>query len=381
MNKIKFLKFLITMIVIILIIQLIYVLYYFFFVQDNKYYFDGVNSIINIEDSYYVVGSNNDNNNYYEKAKVSSYDKDFNKLKEKLYNNEFSSVYYDLVVDDDSVVTVGSFEENKKAHKNKHTKALLVKYDKDGNVLFEKTFGKLNKTSFTGIINEDSYYATGYSNSSIDKSGGAYLLKIDKINGNIKWKKHFGNKKYAKYNDLVKIDDYIYAVGLYDKNVGLIAKYDLKGKMVSYKKYVSSDDIGFSSIAYDEDYLYVIGSKTNGEESKKALIVKYDYDLNKEDEVIYGTKYARYNKLLLDGDKLIVVGIEKKKNYNGIISMYSKDLEEIDVVSYGNDDDSFFTDVIKVDGNYVVCGYSSYKRNYLTKFITYSNALKVLEAK
>ena len=161
----------------------------------------------------------------------------------------------------------------------------------------------------------------------------------------------------------------------------MIAKYDLKGKMVSYKKYVSSDDIGFSSIAYDEDYLYVIGSKTNGEESKKALIVKYDYDLNKEDEVIYGTKYARYNKLLLDGDKLIVVGIEKKKNYNGIISMYSKDLEEIDVVSYGNDDDSFFTDVIKVDGNYVVCGYSSYKRNYLTKFITYSNALKVLEAK
>ncbi|MBQ6539215.1 MAG: hypothetical protein IJL76_02940 [Bacilli bacterium] len=383
MKKVKLLKFLITVIVIILIIQLFYVLYFFLFARDNKFYFDGVNSISYYEDTYYTVGSNNDNTKYYEKGKVTSYDIDFNKVKEKLYNNEFGSVYYDLSVDEESIVTVGSFEEDKKAHKNKNSRALLVKYDKEGNVLFEKTFGKLDKTSFTGIINDKDYYATGFSNSDKDKAGGAYLLKINKINGNIKWKKHFGNKKYGKYNDLVKIDNYIYTVGLYDKNIGIVSKYDLNGKLIKHVKYKYTDDIGFSSISFDDEYLYVVGSKKDSIDSKykNAVLVKYNYDLEKKNEITYGMNKSRYNKLLIDGDKVIVIGIYKKKDYNGIISMYSKDLEEVDVVFYGNEDDDFFTDIIKVDGNYIVCGYSSYKRNYLTKFITYSNALKVLGVK
>lgn len=383
MKKVKLLKFLITVIVIILVIQLFYVLYFFLFAKDNKFYFDGVNSIVNYEDTYYTVGSNNDNNNYFEKAKVSSFDVNFNKVTEKLYNNEYKSAYYDLVVDDNSVTAVGFYEEDKKAHKNKNTKALLVKYDKEGNVLLEKKFGKLSKTTFTGIINEDYYYATGYSHSSNDKNGGAYLLKIDKINGKIKWKKHLGSSKYGKYNDLVKIGNYIYTVGVYDKNIGIVCKYDLKGKLITHKKYKYVDGTGFSSIAYDNDYIYVSGSKKDSKDTntRNALVVKYDYNLQKIGEIIYGGNNTRYNKLLVDGDKIITIGINKKKRYNGIISMYSKNLEEIDIVFYESDEDDFFTDLIKVEGNYIVCGYSTYKRNYLTKFITYSNALKILGVK
>ena len=122
-RKIKILKFILTIIVIILVMQLFYVLYFFFFVKDNRFYFDGVNSIVNYEDNYFTVGSNNDNNNYYEKAKISKYDLDFNKNKEKLYNNEFDSTYYDLIVDEESRVAVGNYEEDKDSHKNNNTKA------------------------------------------------------------------------------------------------------------------------------------------------------------------------------------------------------------------------------------------------------------------
>ncbi len=380
MKIVKILKFFITIIVIILIIQLFYVLYFFLFAKDNKFYFDGVNSISYNEGSFFTVGSNNDNTKYFEKAKVSSYDDNFNKVKEKLYNNEFSSTYYDLLLDDNSVVTVGSYEVDKKDHKNGNTKALLVKYDKDGNVLFERTFGSLDKTSFTGIINDKYYYATGFSNSENNSNGGAYLLKIDKVNGTIKWKKHYGNSYYGKYNDLIKIGDYIYTVGLFDKNIGIICKYDMNGKLISNYKYKYTDDIGFSSIVSDGEYLYVTGAKKYSD-NKRALLLKFNFDLDKEDEVIYNKNNSRYNRLILSNDKIIVIGIDKVDNYNGIIGMYNKSLEEIDVVSYGKDEDTYFTDIIEVDGNYVVCGYSSYKRNYLTKFITFSNALKVLVTK
>ena len=359
MKKVKFLKILITIIIIILVIQLFYLLYFFFFAKDNKFYFDGVNSIANYEDTFVTVGSNNDNTKYFEKAKVSSFDRDFNKTKEKLYNNEFDSSYLDLVMDEDSVVTVGFFEENRKDHNNDFTKALLVKYDNNGNVLFEKNFGSLEKTSFTSIINDNYYYATGYSHSKDKKEGGAYLLKLDKTNGNIKWEKNYGKNEYATYNDLVKIDNYIYTVGLSDKNTGIIAKYNLDGKLISTKKYKDTDSIGFSSITYDDDYLYVVGCKKD--DNKKALLIKYDYNLEKIDEITYDGDNSRYNKVIVDLDKVIVIGINKNDNYTGLIGMYTKDLEEIDIVSYGDDEDTYFTDLIKVDDNYVVCGYSSYK--------------------
>ena len=53
---------------------------------------------------------------------------------------------------------------------------------------------------------------------------------------------------------------------------------------------------------------------------------------------------------------------------------------KISVVNYGDENDDYFTDIIILDGNYLVSGYSYYKDgSYLSKFITYSNALKTLE--
>ena len=48
-------------------------------------------------------------------------------------------------------------------------------------------------------------------------------------------------------------------------------------------------------------------------------------------------------------------------------------------MTYGDERDDYFTDVQYVDGSYLVVGYSSYEDgSYLSKFIRYSNALKVL---
>ena len=67
-------------------------------------------------------------------------------------------------------------------------------------------------------------------------------------------------------------------------------------------------------------------------------------------------------------------------NYDGIIGKYDSNLKELDVVSYGDDRDDYFTDIILSNDYYLVTGYSSYEDgSYLSKFIRYSDALKVLE--
>jgi hypothetical protein len=66
--------------------------------------------------------------------------------------------------------------------------------------------------------------------------------------------------------------------------------------------------------------------------------------------------------------------------HNGLIGKYDKNLEKVSVIEYGDDRDDYFTDVIISKGNYLVSGYSSYEDgSYLSKFITYSDALKTLE--
>ena len=86
----------------------------------------------------------------------------------------------------------------------------------------------------------------------------------------------------------------------------------------------------------------------------------------------------------------MVVGTSRRLNDNnknvnvythdGIIGKYDKDLKKVSVVYYGDDRDDYLTDIIEADGSYLVVGYSSYEDgSYLSKFITYSDALKILE--
>ena len=72
-NTIKLLKGIAIVCVAILIIELIYIIY---LLQGKSIYFDGINSIINVDKGYVAVGSNNNNDKYYEKAKITKYDDD-----------------------------------------------------------------------------------------------------------------------------------------------------------------------------------------------------------------------------------------------------------------------------------------------------------------
>ena len=393
----KLLKLVAIVCVVILVIELIYIIY---LLQGKSIYFDGINSVINVDKGYVAVGSNNNNDKYYEKAKITKYNDKKEKVFEKLYNKGYNGVFFDVILDqDENLIAVGSFESSEKDHLEGRRIGLIVKYDKDGNLLYENTFKVLDNTKFTSVeVMDDSYIVTGqsiYSDMKVGFSsdGGAFVMKYDK-ELKLVWKSNYGDSKSSSYNDVAINKDDIYVVGVTDNNVGIISKYNDKGKLLDTSKYKYTDDLGFTGIVCYDKHFYVTGGKKNVETSEvDAVIIKYERDLDIDEEVTYEDKgFERFNQVIVDkNNNIVVVGTTAEVNkvdssesvnvfiHDGLIGKYDKDLEKVSVVRYGDDRDDYFTDVIVSDGNYLVSGYSSYEDgSYLNKFITYSDALKTL---
>jgi len=395
MKSIRKLKFITLFCLIILVIEILYVVFHLTYGNKESIYFDGTNAVTTNGKYYVTVGSNNDNDNKYEKAKVSKYNKNREKTFEKLYSTGYNSAFFGVCIDDDNIIAVGSYEKDDSDHADLIRKALIVKYNKDGEIDFAHDFQLLDNSKFTSVVKvEDGYLVTGqsiYKSTKIgNKSGGAILVKYD-FDGNILWSKTYGNSKYAVYNDLLIYNDYIYVVGMDNNYFGIICKYDFSGNMVAENRYEATDDTGFSGIVNLDDRIFVSSSKLENNDTK-AMIVEYDINCNYLNEVLYTSEGdTRYNKLIADEENnLIAIGImttDKQDNsrtadvlnYDGIIAKYKSNLDEVSVLIYGDDRDDYFTDITLDDNNYLVVGYSSYEDgSYLSKFIRYSDALKVL---
>ena len=393
-KKVKQLKHISYVCIAILVLEVIYVGYHLLFKREESVYFEGVNAIVASNDYYVSVGSNNDNDKHYEKAKVSKYDEQREKTFEKLYNVGFNSSFFGVAVDGENIIAVGSYEKTEDDHNDAIRRALIVKYDKDGNILFEKDFGLLDNSKFTSVVVVgDSYYVTGqsiYRNTRVgNRAGGAILAKYNQ-DGDLVWYQTYGSSKSSIFNDLIVTDRGIYTVGTDDNYLGIIVQYDLDGNFITYNDYKTTDSLGFSGIVANDQFIYISGALRRENDDTDAMIVRYNYDCRYIDQVVYtGNGIERFNKLILDDqDHLVAIGTMAtaqesggitEYNYDGIIAKYDVELKYIDSVSYGAGRDDYFTDIMFDHDEYVVVGYSFYDDgSYMSKFIRYSKALKVL---
>ncbi len=401
MNKLKrILKIVVGLCIVILIIEFGYIFYNFIINDGKSIYFDGINSLYVDDKSYVTVGSNNNNDQFLERAKLTKYNLKKEKQFEKLYNKGFNGAFFDVVVDKEEFIAVGSYEKDEKEHEDNLRSALIVKYDKDGNILFENDLQVLGQSKFVDIkVIEDGYLVCGqsiYDNMTIgiSEKGGAFLIKYGK-DLKVDWKVNYGSSKSAIYNDIYVYDDLIYVVGKDEDRVGILSIYEDDGEYVSTTEYKNTDNLGFTGINKIDNRLFVVGGKVNGNDTSNtdALIVRYNLSGEYRGESVYSNDASeRFNRVEVDEhDNVIVIGTtsspSEKNNgdgvsvysYDGLIGKYSFNLEDSSVITYGDERDDYFTDVKIVDGKYLVIGYSSYEDgSYLSKFITYSDALKVL---
>lgn len=395
MNTVKLLKYIAVVCVAVLFLETIYIIY---LARDKSIYFDGINSIINVGNKIVAVGSNNNNDKFFEKAKITKYNENKEKVFEKIYNKGFNGVFFDVIEDSDgNLIAVGSFESSEEDHLEGNRVGLIVKYDKDGNLLYENTYKVLDNSKFTSIdLLEDGYVVCGQSVYDdmvvgLSKDGGSIIVRYDK-ELNVQWSNNYGDNKSSSYNDILVYDNYIYTVGVTDSVVGIVSKYDFDGNVINTVKYDNTDNLGFTGIVLFDNHLLVSGAKLDNN-SSDGLLLKYNTDLVITKDIVYvGNSNERFNQIIIDKhDNVVVVGTSAKLDnsnsdrvnvyiHNGLIGKYDKNLEKVSVIEYGDDRDDYFTDVIISKGNYLVSGYSSYEDgSYLSKFITYSDALKTLE--
>lgn len=401
----KIISFVVIFCFLIIVFDLVFFLYKRQKGQEEHNYFDSVNAFSETSSGYIGVGSNNDNDQSYEKAKLTKFSGKLKKTWEKLYNHGYNSTFYNVAVDGDAYIAVGRVERNKKEHKNKATSALIVKYNQDGDEEFSRTLHILDNSVFKNVwVVEDGYLVVGqsiYDNSTLGNSseGGAILIKYDK-NGEVLWQKNYGGNKSGLYNDLVVDGDYIYAVGKDYGRVGIISKYRLDGEYLATSTYQYTDTLGFTGIVKIDDGFVLVGAKKVNEDEFDhdidGLVVKYNENLEKTSEVLYrGDGLERFHVVHKDDkNNLVLVGHSailnkekstKEKNvyrYYGLLAKYKSDLKEVYVEQYGDGNDDYFTDVVPISNRYFVSGYSKYKKQgYFSKFLIYSDAGKMLQVK
>lgn len=352
-----------------------------FYQKKEIRYLDTIDATTVVDDVIYAVGRNNDNDKELTKAKFSIYNSKQEKIYEKLYNTGYTSRFYDLLVDDEDIVIVGAYEKTKKDYKNNNSTAVILKYDEEGQLLFEK---EVSGTKFYDVfVCDDGYLAIG---TSYDKNKTKGVLVKFHTDGTLDWKKEYGTEN-TEFTAGVFYHNKIYVTGI-ENQLGVLVSFSRDGKLID-SIHEETDSFGFSSITLVADSLVLSGGKKVTEDFSQPLLVKYDLDLSYIDSAIYDSKYSgRFLKVITDdNDDLIVLAstTADKKNkdvHHAYIGKYREDLTEASVVPYYNEEDDYFTDVALMQDTYLVSGYSFYSdQGYLSKFLSYSEALKVLEVK
>ena len=410
---VKWLKVIIFLCIAIIVVELGYIGLSYYNRTRSIVYTDTLNSFKETDDGYLVVG-----NSDFKKSKFNDYEKDDNKAKFAKYNDDFevefesaytkgyASYFSDVIEYSDGFIAVGGAQYDEQQVSDNATDGLIVLYDKEGNQKDSKRLQIAGDTTFNKVLLlDDGFLVIGQSilqNMVIgnNPNGGALIVKYD-FDLNEVWKSNYGGSKSGNFNDAVIDGDYIYLVGKDATRYGLIAKYTLDGERVYAKSYEYTDTVGFSSIVKVGDELFVAGSKTINIDAKDAdkvtegLIVKYDSDGNVIDEITYKkNNNARFNKIVYDGDDLVVVGhtykIDEEKStdtynyldYRGIIVKYNRNLGRITDNKENGEGVDYFSDVIVTSDGYLVGGASSSRelgsnnKDYRTYFLKYNKDLE-----
>lgn len=375
----------------IILIEAVYVIIY-----RNKNigipYYDSINSLAIDDTNIISVGSSDfkysktyDYTSGNEKGKLVKYDKDGKVLFEKMYDRGINNTFSSVISVDDGYVVVGSGVFSEKEQEENAREAFIIKYDFEGNIIWEKFYQVVTNTKFNKVIaTEDGYIAVGqsiYANMEMGNhtTGGGIIVKYDK-DGNVVWYNNHGGMKSGSFNDIVEVDGSFYVVGKDATDSGNIVKFSKDGKYEWHKNYSYTDSIGFTGIAYLNNSLYVVGSKkiltdtSNNDRNTTntdALMVVYDLDGTKKFEKTFGgTSYDRYNSILAYRGNLYVVGHTSSKDagfkidtdgslMTGIVVRYDEDgnILKKDILGGSNNDN--LTDIITDGACLYISGYSN----------------------
>lgn len=378
----KTFKIIIIILVIFLIAEIVYFGFRFYNDRQNYVFYTINNDIVLTDNGYIGVGYSdyrhsdfNDFKDGYKKATVfvNEDDKLVNEIGLKLGYNSF---YNDIVKTNDGYIAVGAIEMTKEQNEEKISEGLIVKYDKEFNVLWRKNVSVIGKTELFKvkldskgniIVVGTSVYGEGYVGN--HTTGGGILLKYSP-KGKQLLKVNNGGPYNGRFNDVIVEDNGYVVVGLGKANSGIIIKYDLKGKKVWSSSYGYTDKTGINAVEKLGNNYVVATTKvvdTSKLDNYSAAIVKFDKNGKKLDDTKYTSSNITYfNDIAVSDDSIYALGYTGKLKSNvlssdAIIVKYDKDLYEEENDIYKGEKNDFYTDLYLKDDEIIALGYSNSK--------------------
>lgn len=230
---------------------------------------------IDVDGNLIAVGSNvkniDDENNIYDyDGVVVKYDKNGQLLWEKDYHLDGSELFNSFVLEDDgSIICFGEIEyfdyNNGKDPDGYH--GIIVKYDKDGNLIWEKDWISKNSDLAESLgktikLSNGNYLAIGYLTDQVcDTDCYTFLLQFDS-DGNLVYENKLGNNASGGNgvqintfhgNDNGYFVSYSGSLDLVNETGAYILRYDNDGNLSNYYKFSEIDSSCADDLLYLDD--------------------------------------------------------------------------------------------------------------------------------
>ena len=300
---------------------------------------DEADSIIQIKDGGFIIagGTESFGNGGYD-AYLIKIDKKGNKIWEKTFGGKYNDILFSIVNSGDGGFIVAGGTES---FGNRDYDAYLIKLDKNGNKIWEKTFGgKDNDMAFSIVNSSDGGFIVVGGTFSFGKGEeDLYLIKIDK-NGNKIWEKTFGGKEDEMALSIVKSLDGGFIVAGYTKSFGhgkkdtYLIKIDKNGNKIWEKTFGGKDLDWANKIIKSKGGGLIVAGETwsFGHGKGDAYLIKIDKNGNKIWQKTFGGKKSDEAIAIsqIADSKYIVIGYTKSFG-NGKSNVYIINTEK-----YGN---------------------------------------------
>lgn len=280
---------------------------------------------------------------------------------EKKWNENENDYYNNMILTND-----GGYLITGQILDDEDTIQFIKKYNTKGELDWKKTFGSyMTDQEFEDVITIDdgSFIVAGYSDAKFDGleyygSNDAIIVKYDK-DGNLKWITNSGTEYMDSFDKvLIMNDGNIIAFGeAFDNNeLTFITKFDQNGNKIWEKNLWNQYLVGENNIYITEnDEIIAIG--TMQDNNSDVIIIKLDKDGNQLWERKYGGTTTRewfYSADITKDNQILIIG---ETDYKAFILKYDINGNLLYEKEWGgNDSDSLYYIKEVSDGGYIVLG-------------------------
>ena len=267
-------------------------------------------------------------------AIIAKYDKNGNLLWQNSFGGNLSDWFVKIFEIDDGYIVQGYYRstdiEDFPLIGDQDT--MLLKYDKNGNFQWKKRMGGTGDDSFSCISTGDGFIIYGDStgteiNGMVNRGEeDIFIVKYDN-DGTLLWQKSYGGSKSEKISDAIYINGDIYFSVLFTSNDidgivnngktdALLLKYGSDGTLLWQKSYGGNESDSFKYIIEIHNGLLILGSSNSTDieflsnvDSYKNFAFRFDYNGNIIEKIIDdsdGKYYYNYIAHLTNDNKYLL---------------------------------------------------------------------------